>query len=702
MAPPSSLAGDSNLAHILPALHHATSGSVGTVVATCTLYPLSLVIARLQVQRQLRRQGHQLQEQEHGPRNRSRDRQDRRGREGQAGHPPPAGRPRSSAASHSPRGGRRSPQEAATSLSRPRDQGDRSRSRGNSQSRGQQQHQPRAIEVEKDEEQTGRDGQKLTHVPPQPLGSTTPREPSSLQVREPAEAENVAAAATVSERASPPDLLPGLSSRSATRQDRRGPQTRRPSSSTSASSAAAGTEYAGIIDAFSRIYKEEGGLRALYAGLTQDAAKSLLDSFLFFMFYEWFRSTATTRRQRIRAGSGGSNAKSGLGVIEDLAVGMAAGAVSRAFTTPIANVVTRKQTASLVQDDADGVVPVSDKGLVEILRDIRQEKGLRGLWAGYSATLLLTLNPALTFFLQDFLKKALLGADRWDNPGPQLTFLLAASSKAAASAVTYPFQIAKTRLQAGIPVEGETKTEVDDTRNEDSELPTPDARGRSPSHRNPDGSVRLDKSSSAAAGKTVDNKLQALSAVRRIARGSIFGMIAQIVRAEGVGALYDGIQGELLKGFFSHGTTMLAKDAVHKLVFRLYLFTAGLLAEWRARQGNKAGDNGSGVGGGGDSGGGVNLGSLISNVRARLGNSLGTFRKDAPKIASPAPPPAPSPSASAPLPPALQYRLTSLQNQLPSSSNSSSTTTSMVHVTGESHLINLADGSHRVLGKGRE
>ncbi|KAH7041302.1 mitochondrial carrier domain-containing protein, partial [Microdochium trichocladiopsis] len=291
-------------------------------------------------------------------------------------------------------------------------------------------------------------------------------------------------------------------------------------------SAATGTEYAGILDAFSRIYGDEGGLRALYSGLSQDAAKSFLDSFLFFMFYEWFRGAATARRRRIR---GANHAKQGLGVLEDLAVGMAAGAVSRAFTTPIANVVTRKQTASLLEDDENGI-SASDKSVMQILKDIRQEKGLTGLWGGYSATLLLTLNPALTFFLQDFLKKTLLGSDRWDDPGPQLTFLLAASSKAAASAITYPFQIAKTRLQAGVPLESQDSAEDEE---------------------------------------------QALLK-------SIFGTIAQIVHAEGVGALYDGIQGELLKGFFSHGTTMLAKDVIHKLLFKLYLFTASLLAEWRA------------------------------------------------------------------------------------------------------------------------
>lgn len=38
----------------------------------------------------------------------------------------------------------------------------------------------------------------------------------------------------------------------------------------------------------------------------------------------------------------------------------------------------------------------------------------------------------------------------------------------------------------------------------------------------------------------------------------------------GAGALYDGMSGELLKGFFSHGTTMLSKDVIHRFIVQLY------------------------------------------------------------------------------------------------------------------------------------
>lgn len=245
-------------------------------------------------------------------------------------------------------------------------------------------------------------------------------------------------------------------------------------------------------------------------------------------------------------------------MVEELAVGMAAGACSRAFTTPIANVVTRKQTASLLGSDGDSA-PI---GARDIANRIRREKGLAGFWSGYSASLVLTLNPSLTFFLQEFLKTTF--ADQaYDDPGPRLTFLFAATSKAISSFVTYPFQIAKTRLQAGIPLESNP------------------AREKNPSDENAE--------SGEPAEEEAESKPNTVCAVRSLAQRSIFGTVAQIIRTEGVGSLYDGIGAELLKGFFSHGTTMLAKDVMHKLLFRLYIFTLGVLTELRKRRSGMGG-----------------------------------------------------------------------------------------------------------------
>ncbi|KAK0732843.1 mitochondrial carrier domain-containing protein [Apiosordaria backusii] len=281
--------------------------------------------------------------------------------------------------------------------------------------------------------------------------------------------------------------------------------------------------YHSIFDAFVKIYTKEGGIHAFFAGLGADVVKSAADSFLFFLFYTWFRARRLVGRHPDLPY---------LRVIEELAVGAAAGACAKLFTTPVSNVVTRRQTATLLdRSPSPSSSPTrklpTQKTFLEVLQEIQAEKGgVLGLWAGYSASLVLTLNPSLTFFLQAILKRVLVDRKKWDDPGSGITFLLAAVSKVGATAVTYPFQIGKARLQMG---------------------------GHNKSRRE---------------GKEEENK------------GGIFSTVARIRRQEGVRALYDGIGGELLKGFFNHGTTMLTKDVVHGAIVKLYWVVVGLLVQW--------------------------------------------------------------------------------------------------------------------------
>lgn len=306
----------------------------------------------------------------------------------------------------------------------------------------------------------------------------------------------------------------------------------------------ASQSYNGILDAFRKIYAAEGGIPAFFTGLRADIAKSVVDSFLFFLFYNWFRARRLHGRRRH------------LNAAEELAIGAVAGAAARLFTTPVGNVVTRRQTASLVSGEAG---QDKDKSFGEVLAEIRREKGILGLWAGYSASLVLTLNPSITFFLQQTLTKRVLSNERWDSEkkvGTGMTFVLAAVSKAVATGVTYPFQIAKARAQVGPGKEKKTDGHDDES-----------GKGYLLSEK----TERLATAENVLSEKTEE---LAASAPKRTTpkkdSETIFGTVARIRREEGVGALYDGLPGELLKAFFSHGVTMVSKDVVHKLLFRLY------------------------------------------------------------------------------------------------------------------------------------
>ncbi len=269
-------------------------------------------------------------------------------------------------------------------------------------------------------------------------------------------------------------------------------------------------DYQGILDAVEKIYENEGGIQAFYNGVLPETLKGVADSFLFFLAY-----TYIGQKRRTAQGS------SMLSAWEEIGVGAIAGAFSKFWTSPIQNIVTRKQTAALIASRDPTASTSPDLSLKDIALQIRHEKGLQGFWSGYSASLILTLNPSITFLLHRVLLRLLVPRAKHSNPGARLTFLLAAVSKALASTIMYPFSLAKTRAQLSSQKRPTSKTEnVED------------------------------------ASKTRQR--------------TVFSTIARIASTEGIPALYQGLGAEVLKGFFSHGITMLMKDRIHTLIINLY------------------------------------------------------------------------------------------------------------------------------------
>ena len=291
------------------------------------------------------------------------------------------------------------------------------------------------------------------------------------------------------------------------------------------------TRYDSIHDAARKIYDQEGGFAGLYAGLIPDTLKTVADSFLFFLAYNFLRQT------RLRASKSG---KGHLPAVDELSVGFIAGAFAKLLTTPVATIVTRKQAASAPFD------PSKDNSVLGIASRIRSEKGLKGFWSGYSASLVLTLNPSLTFFFFETFKRVFLSRNKRDRPSAQATFLLAAISKAVASTITYPFSLAKTRAQA-------------------SSISSRD--------RNEDGAKRAD-------GDEKSNESPSERKRPHTSPGNVFTSILAIAATSGPSAVYEGLIGEILKGFFSHGITMIVKEAVHKAIIQLYYAILKLLKKY--------------------------------------------------------------------------------------------------------------------------
>ena len=283
-------------------------------------------------------------------------------------------------------------------------------------------------------------------------------------------------------------------------------------------------EYKSVKDAFKKVFVQEGGLGGFYVGLSSDTAKTIADAFLFFLSYNFIRQSRLQSR---------SPKATHLPVLDELSVGFLAGAFSKFLTTPIANIVTRKQTSSMLSARSTQKT-VKHSSARSIAKHIHSEKGIRGFWSGYSASLILTLNPSLTFFFFETLKRILLRQRKRANPSARAIFILAALSKACASSITYPFSLAKSRLQV---------------------------------------SNRTAKSP--AKGNIAQN-------LPTKAPSNVFSTLLALAHTDGIPALYEGLSGEVLKGFFSHGITMLVKEVVHKFVIRLYFIMLKMLKRWPA------------------------------------------------------------------------------------------------------------------------
>lgn len=74
--------------------------------------------------------------------------------------------------------------------------------------------------------------------------------------------------------------------------------------------------------------------------------------------------------------------------VAELSIGAAAGAIAQLFTIPVAVITTRQQMQSKKER----------KGLLDTAREIvGSEDGYSGLWRGLKASLVLVVNPAITY-----------------------------------------------------------------------------------------------------------------------------------------------------------------------------------------------------------------------------------------------------------------------------------------------------------------
>ncbi|KAL2051325.1 hypothetical protein ABVK25_008377 [Lepraria finkii] len=187
--------------------------------------------------------------------------------------------------------------------------------------------------------------------------------------------------------------------------------------------------YTSTMDAIRKIMEDEGVL-GLYSGINGSLIGVASTNFAYFYWYSVVRTLYISAQSLPKPPS----------TAIELSLGAAAGAIAQVFTIPVAVVTTRQQTQ-----------PKGDKkGLLDTGREVvNSEDGYSGLWRGLKASLVLVVNPAITYGAYQRLRESLFAGKT--NLRPWESFFLGAASKALATIATQPLIVAKVGLQSRPP-----------------------------------------------------------------------------------------------------------------------------------------------------------------------------------------------------------------------------------------------------------
>lgn len=134
--------------------------------------------------------------------------------------------------------------------------------------------------------------------------------------------------------------------------------------------------YDGAIDALRRIARDEG-FGGLYSGMAGSLIGVASTNFAYFYWYSVVRKLYASRVSTRQASTA-----------VELSLGAVAGALAQLFTIPIAVVTTRQQTQ----------LKGEKRGMLDTARDVvESDDGWTGLWRGMKASLVLVVNPAITY-----------------------------------------------------------------------------------------------------------------------------------------------------------------------------------------------------------------------------------------------------------------------------------------------------------------
>lgn len=187
------------------------------------------------------------------------------------------------------------------------------------------------------------------------------------------------------------------------------------------------SEYKNALDCLVSLYKKKG-LKSWYKGISSSLLSSAVQSFTYFYWYSWVRKLwyrlKLSRYRRVIANT----------TPEELLLGIVAAALGQLFTNPISVISTRQQ-----------VNPEKNHSIFQTTKNILKEDGITGLWRGLKVSLVLTINPSITYASFERLKAILFPNQKFLHPHEN--FALGVVSKMLATIITQPLIISKVMLQ---------------------------------------------------------------------------------------------------------------------------------------------------------------------------------------------------------------------------------------------------------------
>ncbi|TPX68373.1 hypothetical protein SpCBS45565_g03133 [Spizellomyces sp. 'palustris'] len=187
------------------------------------------------------------------------------------------------------------------------------------------------------------------------------------------------------------------------------------------------------VEAFKRIMKEEGP-KGFYSGINSAMFGIAVTQYV---YYYWYELVKAGIEKGVAAGRA-------LTIGENMLTGAIAGAATATITNPIWVINTRQVVKKEATSD-DGKPTFKKQTTWQTALKILREEGPAGFFQGILPALILVINPVIQFTVFERLKAWL--QTRKGNLSGLDFFMLGAISKLAATSITYPYIVVKSRMQ---------------------------------------------------------------------------------------------------------------------------------------------------------------------------------------------------------------------------------------------------------------